>query len=208
MNKKTQSIAKKILARIYGHGRGYVFTPMEFQDLGGSKAIRSVLSRHVRVGIIRRLGRGLYDYPRKHPDLGELAPATEDIVEALAGRDASRLQPAGAYAANMLGLSSQVPMKIVYLTDGRSRAVQVGNRRIILKRTTPRNMAAAGNISGLIIQALRHLGQKHVDAEVVSRLDSRLDNADRKQLMKDIRYAPAWIADIFRRLAAGDEKNG
>ncbi len=69
-------------------------------------------------------------------------------------------------------------------------------------------MAAAGNISGLIIQALRHLGQKHVDAEVVSRLDSRLDNADRKQLMKDIRYAPAWIADIFRRLAAGDEKNG
>jgi hypothetical protein len=94
-------------------------------------------------------------------------------------------------------------MKVVYLTDGRSRTVQIGNRQIILKRTTPRNMATAGKISGLVIQALRHLGQKQVDGDVIAKLARRLDDAARRQLMKDIRSAPAWVADIIRKLAAG-----
>ncbi len=92
-------------------------------------------------------------------------------------------------------------MKVVYLTDGRSRTVQIGKRQIVLKQTTPRYMASAGKISGMVIQALRHLGQKHVDAQVIAQLDRRLDDDARKQLMKDIRYAPAWIADIFHKLA-------
>mgnify|MGYP001815140294 CR=1 FL=1 len=95
---------------------------------------------------IRQLARGLYDYPKIDPQLGSLQPSTDDIASALAGRDATRLQPSGAYAANLLGLSTQVPMKVVYLTDGRSRTVQVGKRQIILKHTTPRNMATAGKI--------------------------------------------------------------
>jgi hypothetical protein len=87
------------------------------------------------------------------------------------------------------------------LTDGRSKTVQVGNQQIILKNTTPKNMATAGKISGLVIQALRHLGQDQVDDRVIRQLDHRLDDDARKQLMKDIRYAPAWIAEIFRQLA-------
>jgi len=124
------------------------------------------------------------------------------IPKALAGRDAVRLQSSGAYAANLLGLSTQIPMKIVYLTDGRSRTVQIGKKHIILKRTTPRNMATAGRISGLVILALRHLGRQHVDDEVITRLDRRLVADDIKQLLKDVRFAPAWIADIMRRLGA------
>ena len=92
-------------------------------------------------------------------------------------------------------------MKVTYLTDGLSRTVQIGKRQITLKRTTPRNMATAGRISGLVIQALRHLGQKNVDDMVIDQLDRRLDAEAKAQLMKDIRYAPAWIADIFRELA-------
>ncbi len=95
-------------------------------------------------------------------------------------------------------------MKVVYLTDGRSRTVQVKNRQIILKQTTPRNMATAGKISGLIIQALRHIGKEHVDDHVLEQLDRRLDEEARSQLKKDIRYAPAWIADIFRTLSDKD----
>lgn len=202
MSKHTQSIDSKVLARIYGLGRGAAFTPDRFQDLGGPKAVLHALARHAQAGTIRRLARGLYDYPRKHSKLGDLEPSTDDIAKALAGRDALRLQPTGAYAANLLGLSTQVPMKIVYLTDGRSRTVQVGNRQITLKHTTPRNMATAGKISGLVIQALRHIGQRHVDEDIIAKLDSRLDDAARKQLMKDVRYSPAWIAEIFRGLAA------
>lgn len=183
-----------------------MFTPDHFRDLGSRDAVASALKRHKQSGMIRQLARGLYDYPRKDDQLGILLPATDAIAKALTGRDAIRLQPSGAYAANLLGLSTQVPMKVVYLTDGRSRTVQIGAQQIILKQTTPRNMATAGKISGLVMQALRHLGQSQVDGKVVELLDRRLDDAARKQLMKDIRYAPAWIAGIIRKLVAGGLK--
>ena len=96
-------------------------------------------------------------------------------------------------------------MKVVYLTDGRPRTVQVGKRQIILKRTTPRNMATAGRSSGLVIQALRHLGRENVDEQIIVQLDRRLDDNARRQLMNDIRYAPAWIAEIIRRLAGQEQ---
>ncbi|MEX0324005.1 MAG: DUF6088 family protein [Puniceicoccaceae bacterium] len=205
MGKHADSIDRTILKRIQSHGRGWVFTPSHFDDLAGSSTITTTLKRHTDTGTIRNLARGLYDYPKTDPQLGPLLPSTDDIAKALAGRDEIRLQPSGAYAANRLGLSAQVPMKVVYLTDGRSKTVQIGNRQIILKQTTPRNMAAAGKISGLIIQALKHLGKEEVNTDVINALNSRLDDAGRKQLMNDIRSAPAWIADIFRQLSRGKE---
>lgn len=201
MKKKTKTTYNQIISRIYGHGRGWVFTPNHFKDLGSRDAIGSALKRYKQAGLIRQLARGLYDYPAVDPQLGPLQPSTDDIVKALTGRDAMRVQPAGAYAANLLGISNQVPMKVVFLTDGLSRTVQIGKRQISLKRTTPRNMATAGRISGLIIQALRHLGQKNVDDLIIAQIDRLLDANAREQLMKDIRHAPAWIAEIFRKLA-------
>lgn len=200
MNNKLHSIYKKILSRIYGHRRGWVFTPNYFNDLGNRSSIGTVLQRQSDSGIIRRLARGLYDYPVKHDKLGLLAPSADSIAKALAGRDVVRIQPSGSYAANRLGLSDQVPMKVVFLTDGRSKEVQVGNQQVILKQTTPRNMATAGKISGLVIQALKHIGKDNIDSNIISTLADRLDDDQKKQLMKDIRYAPAWIADIFRKL--------
>jgi len=207
MGKHIQGIDNKVISRIYGHGIGWVFTPTHFSDLGSRDAVASALKRHRQSGRIRQLARGVYDYPRTDPALGILTPSPDAVASALAGRDAVRLQPSGAYAANLLGLSTQVPMKIVYLTDGRSRTVQIGKKQIILKQTTPRNMATAGRISGLVIQALRHLGRQHVDDEVIARLDRRLKPDDRKLLLKDVRFAPAWIADMMRRLGQKKETN-
>ena len=201
MNKNTQSVDRKVLSKIYGHKRGWVFTPSHFKDLGSRDAVASALKRYKQNGLIRQLARGLYDYPVRHARLGELAPSVDAVAQALAGREAIRIQPSGAYAANRLGLSTQVPMKVVYLTDGISRTVTVGNQEIVLKRTSPKNMATAGRISGLVIQALRYLGKEHVDQKIVDALDSRLDRAACDQLMQDIRYAPAWIADIIRDLS-------
>lgn len=203
MNKKANNIGNRIFARIQSHGRGWVFTPAHFEDLCGRSTVSTNLQRLREAGKIRQLARGLYDYPQIHPKIGILVPSVDEIAKALAGREAIRLQPSGAYAANMLGLSTQVPMKVVYLTDGASRTVQVGTREIILKRTTPRNMATAGRISGLVIQALRYMGKDHVDEQTIAALERRLDKAACEQLMKDIRYAPGWIADIFRKLSAG-----
>lgn len=191
----------KILKRIHSNGRGWVFTPSHFEDLAGRSTVGTVLQRLHEKGTIRQLARGLYHYPKIDPQLGLLEPDTDAIARALTGRDAIRLQASGAYAANLLGLSTQVPMKRVFLTDGLSRTVQVGRRQIVLRRTTPKNMATAGRISGLVIQALRHIGQKQIDAAVLRKLDQRLDYDARQQLLKDIRYAPEWIAQIIRQLA-------
>ena len=196
-----QSIDDKILNRIYGHGRGSVFTPGDFLDLASRQAVGVALHRLVKKGTLRSLARGLYDYPRTDPDLGILSPTTDAIVKALKGRDNILLQPSGAYAANLLGLSEQIPMKIVLLTDGPARRVQLGKQVIILKHTTPKAMATAGKISGLLIQALRYIGQKNMDDTMVERLRNRLSEDDKKHLLKDIRYAPAWIAAIMRRVA-------
>lgn len=200
MGRHPQSIDTKVLSRIHGHGRGWVFTPASFLDLGTRTAVASALARHKRTGVVRQLARGLYDCPVEHPTLGRVAPPAEAVARGIAHRDAVRLQPAGAYAANVLGLSEQVPTKIVFLTDGPPRRVSLGRREIVLKRTTPRNMATAGRKSGTIIQALRHVGRRHVDAKIISILDRQLSPADRNRLRKGLRYAPAWVADLLRPL--------
>src|SRR5260370_38728527 len=118
-----------------------------------------MLSRIRGMGTIRRLARGVYDLPKQHPVLGLLSPSADTVAEALAGRDRTRLQPAGAYAANAPGLSEQVPAKAVFLTDGPSRTVKIGPTTIQLRRTTARDMEAARRLSGLPLQALRELGE-------------------------------------------------
>ncbi|MEI7637780.1 MAG: DUF6088 family protein [Syntrophus sp. (in: bacteria)] len=193
-----------MLSRIYGGGKGCVVTPGDFLDLGSRSAVDLVLHRLVKKGTLRRLARGLYDYPRTDPELGPLSPPTDAIVKAIKGRDKILLQPSGGYAANLLGLSDQVPMRIVFLTDGPARRVQLGKQVIMLKHTTPRAMATAGRVSGLVTHALRHIGQRHVDDAIVARLQKRLSADDRKELLQDIRYAPAWIAAILRRVAGPD----
>lgn len=196
----TESIESKILRRIVGKKKGWVFAPSHFHDLGNRAAVDQALSRLVRSGDIRRLARGLYDYPRKHPDFGDLPPSVDRITAALAEKDNLKIQPSGAYAANLLGLSDQVPAKIVLLTDGSARVVQVGNWHIKFKKTTPKNMATAGRVSGLVIQALRYMKQENIDDTIINKLKRRLSVEDKKQLVSDLRYAPAWIEKAVRRL--------
>ncbi len=202
--KKPQSIDSQILAAIHGRGRGSVFVPADFLDLGSREAVDIILHRLIRKGTIRRLARGVYDFPKEHPVLGPLAPSPDDVATALAGRDRTRLQPAGAYAANALGLSEQVPAKAVFLTDGPTRTVKIGPTTIQLRRTTAKNMAAAGRLSGLLIQALRELGKEHVTPQRREHLRRTIPADKRRELLKDLRLAPAWMHPIFRELAQED----
>lgn len=175
-----------------------MFTPKHFQGVGSAAAIDSALRRLKASGVIRQLGRGLYDYPVQHSVLGTVAPSADAIARALVVRDAVRLQPSGAYAANRLGLSDQVPSRVVFLTDGPARKVKVGRQEIILQHTTPRNMAAAGREGGLIIQALRHLGKDRIDAAALATVRRHIARGNRQSIHKDLRHAPAWIADLLR----------
>ncbi|WP_445289189.1 DUF6088 family protein [Variovorax atrisoli] len=200
------SIDTQLARRVQRATRGTVFTPASFASLGSRAAIDKALQRLVASGNLRRLSRGLYDKPRQDELLGTLWPSVDAVVRALAGKDRIRTQPTGAYAANLLGLSEQVPAKVVLLTDGTARSVQAGPLQITLKRTTPREMAAAGRLSGLVIQALKALGAKNITPERIRRLRQTLPAAERAKLIQDIALAPVWMQPFLRELARdGDE---
>ena len=203
------SLAGKILKQIRAHRPAHglkLLSPSDFAALGSRRAVDVALHRLVDRGALRRVARGLYYVPHVHPVLGALDPTPEAIAQALATKHRLRLQPSGAYAANLLGLSEQVPLRLVYLTDGPNRRMRVGQQEIVFRHTTPRNMATAGRTSGLVIQALRHLGQRHADQAVVDRLRRRLSDEDRARLADDIPLAPAWIGEIMRQVAEADAR--
>ena len=201
-----ESIEVKIYKRIDKRGQGCVITPADFLDLGSRQAVDLALHRLVKKGILRRIARGLYDYPHVDPDIGALAPSIDAVVAAVQGRDHTSIQASGGYAANQLGLSEQVPMKIVFHTDGPVRRIALGKRTIVFKHTTPRIMATANRISGQVIQALRHIGKEHIDDVIIAKLRKPLSRSDKQQLLQDIRYAPAWVGAIMRCIA-GDEES-
>ncbi len=201
MTKHNESVDTLVLRRIQSQGAGWVFTPTDFADLGTRTAVATALKRYKAAGSIRLLGRGLYDVPRVHAVLGTLWPAIESVSLALVRKEGLRLQPTGVYAANLLGLSEQVPAQVVFLTDGATRNVKVGPTQIRLKRTTPRNMAAAGRLSGLMIQALRSLGPAHVTAQRIERLRKNLPAEERAQIVEDIALAPEWMHAHLREVA-------
>jgi hypothetical protein len=202
-----QSVQNKIVARIYGKGRGWVFTPSHFLDLGARKSVDMSLVRLADAGTIRRVAHGLYDYPKQHMTLGTLSPQPDAIAQAVSRSDATRLQPSGAYAVNLLGLSQQVPAKIVYLTDGAKKTVVVGRQEIQLKPTTPKNMKTAGRVSGLVIQAFRYLKKDSVDSAVIDQLCRTLSDGDKAQLWKDRIYAPAWMYPHFQAITQNGDRD-
>lgn len=195
------SIEEQILETIRAHGPGWCFTPSAFGGLGTREAVRLGLFRLEKKGVARRLVRGLYDFPKEHPQIGRLAPSPDAIAKALAERDGATIQPAGAYAANLLGLSEQIPAKIVFLTSGPERRVRIGKQEILLKNTVPRNMATAGRISGTIIQAFRHIGAKQINDGHLRHLWAVLTEDERKQLWKDRVFAPGWMHRHLKALS-------
>lgn len=201
MGKHTNSTDTLVFERIQCKPSDWVFTPADFVDLGSRDAVATALKRHKAAGSIRLLGRGLYDVPRHHSVLGLLWPSIENVADAVARKDGLRLQPTGVYAANLLGISEQVPAQVVYLTDGASRNVKVGPMQIVFKRTTPRHMAAAGKLSGLLIQAFRSMGQVHLMPAHIERLRSRIPAKERSEILADLSLAPAWMHAHFREIA-------
>ncbi len=198
------SVSARVAERVARSRRGRVFTPVSFSDLGGESAIEKTLQRLVARGALRRLSRGLYDKPRVDPALGALWPSVDAVLDALVNRERLRLQPSGQYAANVLGLSEQVPARVVLLTDGESRTLRAGPMLIMLKRASPRTMAAAGRLSGTIIQALKSLGAEHVTPARIAHLRRTIPHADRANILKDVSLAPAWMRRSLYEIAAAD----
>ena len=183
----------KIKNRIIEHGNGWCFTPMHFADLGSDASIRKALSQLQKQSFIRRLAQGLYDYPKKHDILGIIPPDLNEVAKAIAEKDEVQIQPAGAHAANLVGLSMQVPGRIIFLTEAASKKVKIGNQEIIFKKTTKKNMLSAGTREGLLIQALKNLGKNHIDQKARIQISKFLKGLTEEEIKKNMKFAPAWI---------------
>ncbi len=193
------SIEDKILQHIEAFPKGELFLPSDFTELGSSEAVRLSLFRLEKEGVITRVAQGIYIRPRESSLIGKLTPTAEEVAEAIAKRDKIRTTPTGSYALNALGLSTQVPMNIVLLTDGSPREIKVGKRKIKFKKTTPKNLMAKGKISRLVIQALKEIGNGKVTAVEEQKILDVLKRENEKDLKHDIALAPVWIQKIMSK---------
>lgn len=194
-----QSIEKQIEDKIKEIAKGTLLFPEDFQLLGSSASVRLALHRIEKRGIIRRVAQGIYVQPKISEYIGEIRPSAEEVAIGIAKRDKIRIVPNGVYALNALGLSTQVPMKLVFLTDGAPRLIKVGKRTIKFKKTTPKNLMAKGKISSLAIQALREIGiNKLYDTEEIKIIDL-LKKENKNHLAYDIQLAPEWIKKIMKK---------
>lgn len=198
----TLSLEDRIIASVTRRGRGCVFFGEDFLAFGSPEAVRQALSRLARAGTIRRVGMGLYHYPVINEKLGgEIPPSMDTVARAIARRTGSRIVATGAQAANLLGLSTQVPAKPIYLTNGSSRNVAIGNYSIAFRHVSPRRMAMRNDISALVFEALRYIGRTNVTEQLVARLQRTLPAAAKTELRRDLLHASIWMRPFVGRIA-------
>lgn len=195
--KTVKSVKEKIKDEIQLGNKGKIVLPSDFEIKYGVENTKKSLLRLTNEGFLERLARGIYLYPERDELLGVLYPDIEAIAEEIALRDNARIIPTGLQALNLLGLSTQVPMNAVFLTDGSPRTIKIGKRKIKFKKASPKNLAAKGRLSGLAIQALKEIGKDNVRQDDIIKIKEHLKKEETENVYHDMRLAPSWIADIF-----------
>ena len=202
----TQSIENKVLEYLKHRQKGKMYFTNDFATLGTSESIRKSLSNLVKKDILIRLTQGIYLYPKIDKELGVLYPSVDDVCRAIAKRDKARIEPTGIFALHSLGLSTQIPVNVVYLTDGIPRKIKYGNRTIKFKKTAPKNLAMKGKVSSLVIAALKQIGKENVSQEVELQLTKALKKESVENVKHDAQLAPVWISKLIFQLVNNIEK--
>lgn len=197
-----QTMQDHIVARIERLGAGKAFSAKDFLDIASRGAVDMTLASLTKRGRIRRIRRGLYDVPRINPALGgKLSPDIDETAQAMARRQRWKIVPEGAWAANLLGLSTQVPAKIIYLTDGPTKEMVIGRRSIRFKHARPKALAGLEGKLALVVQALRYLGKESVGTREVEILRDKLSHKEKLDLLKDTRFSVDWIYEVAKQIA-------
>lgn len=205
----SQYIANKIVAEIKHCRTAFLVSASDFEALGNRAAVDQALSRLARRGKLHRLGRGLYIYPSVSPLTGRMRlPSADAVAHAFARKLGHRILPSRPYASNLLRLSTQIPAKNVYVTDGRSRMVQLGAHTLYFHHVEPSTLAVSGRVAPLVFQALRDIGRTRVSDADVSRLRNLLPEKDRKSLLRSLRFAPVWMQAVLKAIAEETDSHG
>lgn len=195
-----QSSHNQVELKIKKSSKGKIFFADDFAKFGSPENIRKVLSRLEKEGLLERLTHGIYLVPKKDELLGTLYPTTEEIAIEIAKRDKARIAPTGTLALYQLGLSTQIPLKAVYLTDGAQRTIAIGNRSIQFKKTAPRNLAIKDYLLMLIVQALKEIGQHKINENYLEKLKPFALQVDPEILKSQTKFAPVWVQKIITEL--------
>jgi hypothetical protein len=196
------TMRNQIVARIDRFVDGKAFFAKDFLDIASRTTIDVTLANLTQTGKIRRIRRGLYDMPKVNPALGgKLSPNIDEAARAIARRQRWKIVPEGAWAANLLGLSTQVPSKIIYLTDGPNNEVPIGRRSIYFKHARPKAMAELDGKFALVVQALRYLGKDGVGVSEIEKLKAELTPAEKRKLLRDTRFGVDWIYKVASQIA-------
>lgn len=197
----SHSIENKVISRIYGRGRGWAFTKTDFVAEFGEANIYKALSSLTKAGKIRRVCRGVYDYPRYSELLGrQLSPDLDQVAHALARKFNWRIQPSGDAALNLLGLSTQVPGRWVYLSDGPGSKYMVGEHSLEFKKSALKDVGFKYRESGLVVQALKTLGREYVDRKVIKSIRQQLEPKACERILRDTRSVTGWIYEAIKRI--------
>lgn len=195
-----QSVKSQIENKVLKSSRGEIFFAEDFVRYGSAENIRLTLFRMEKDGLLNRLSQGIYLKPKKDPLLGNLYPSIEEIAVAIAKRDKARIAPTGVMALYVLGITTQVPLKAVYLTDGSQREIKIGNRTIKFKRTAPKSFAIKDELLHLIVQALKETGQQEITVSFLERIQSSVLKVDEQIIKTQLKYAPVWIQKAIHQL--------
>lgn len=193
-----ETTENQVLDKVSRSARGTVFFADNFINIANAKTVAKSLERLVQSGKLHRVATGMYVRPVDDEIIGTVIPSIEEIAAAIAKRDKSRTVPTGSYALYKLGLTTQVPLNVVYYTDASPRKIKVGQQTITFKKASARNLAAIGDISKLAIQALRTIGKGNVTNEDLRIIRERLKDEKPYRLQHDLKVAPEWIRQLLR----------
>ena len=192
-----QSISNQIEIEIIRKKKGKILFAEEFKKFGSSELVRVTLFRLCKKDLITRLSPGIYLYPKRDSEGTIFFPSIHDIIQQIAKRDKARIIPTGLYALNALGLSTQVPMRFVFLSDGAARTIKIGKVRVTFKKTVPKNLSYKSKICSLVIFALKEIGKGFVNADELVKIHDALSHETLENIMHDALLAPQWISDIL-----------
>lgn len=203
-----QSIENKIVARIYGYGRGWAFSQIDFTDLAKTSTVHWALYRFAQEGKIRRVLRGIYDYPRFSKLLQKpMPPEVHQVAKALARKFGWRIQPGGAAALNLMNLSTQVPSQFVYFSDGPNRSYKIGETRLTFKSQALKEAGLRNEETAVLVQGLKELGKNLVTEEVIQQMREWLPSGKRAAVLRDAKGVTAWVYDVIRQVCK-EERDG
>ena len=196
-----QSTHNKIEKEILENKRGKVVFSSNFAEYGTNVAVRHTFSRLCKCGLLVRLSAGIYLYPEVDKEIGVIYPSIEKIAKEIAKQEKARLIPTGVYALNALGLSTQVPMRVVFLTDGTPRMINIqGRASIKFKKLAPKYLSFKSKLMYLIVFALREIGENKATNEQLERIKALLENEKQELIINDLNLAPVWIRNVIIKL--------